>query len=58
MKKDQIEALLMQACRDCIIEIECQSCGVILFAEPDAEDLFCEVCETKTRNPLIALGFI
>ena len=59
MKMKQIEALTEQACRDCVLEIECPVCGAIMTAEPDAEDLYCEECEKVTmKKPLTELGYI
>ena len=59
MNMKKIEALIEQACRDCVLEIECPVCGAIMTAEPDAEDLYCEECEKVTmKNPLTELGYI
>lgn len=59
MNMKQIEALIEQACRDCVLEVECPVFGAIMTAEPDAEDLYCEECEKVTmKNPLTELGYI
>lgn len=59
MDMAKIEALLEQACRDCILEIECPVCQAIIITEPDAEDLYCDECEKVTgKNPLTQLGLI
>ena len=59
MNMKQIEALLEQACKDCVLEIECPICGALITTEQDAEDLYCEECEKVTmKNPLTELGYI
>lgn len=59
MEIKQVEALMRQACRDGIIEVECPICSAIITAESDATDLYCEDCEGVTmKNPLTQLGLI
>ena len=59
MNMKEIEALLLKASFDSVIEIECEECGALITAEPDASDLFCEACERVTmKNPLTQLGFV
>jgi len=48
-----------QACRDCILEIECPVCGGTIVTEPDATDLYCEECkQIVMQNPLTEAGLI
>ena len=59
MEFNKVLDLLEQACRDCILEIDCPKCGAAIVAEPDAEDLYCEECKMIVmQNPLTEAGLI
>ena len=59
MIDDKVMELLEQACRDCILEIECPICEATIIVEPDATDLYCEECKRIVmQNPLTELALI
>ena len=59
MELCKVLQLLEQACRDCILEIECPVCGGTIETEPDATDLYCEECkQIVMQNPLTEAGLI
>jgi len=59
MEFKKVLELMEQACRDCILEIECPVCGGAIVTEPDATDLYCEECkQIVMQNPLTEVGLI
>jgi RNA polymerase subunit RPABC4/transcription elongation factor Spt4 len=59
MEFNKVLELMEQACRDCILEIECPVCGGTIVTEPDATDLYCEECkQIVMQNPLTEAGLI
>jgi hypothetical protein len=59
MEFNKVLELMEQACRDCILEIECPVCGGTIETEPDATDLYCEECkQIVMQNPLTEAGLI
>ncbi len=59
MEVNKALELMEQACRDCILEIECPVCGGTIETEPDATDLYCEECkQIVMQNPLTEEGLI
>ena len=59
MEFSKVLELMEQACRDCVLEIECPQCAAIIVTEPDATDLYCEECkQIVMQNPLTEAGLI
>ena len=59
MEFNKVLELMEQACRDCILEIECPVCGGTIETEPDATYIYCEECkQIVMQNPLTEAGLI